>query len=241
MMKDYKKAVEKKIQAFFSMFGLYVSRSAGGVHDRRWLRHMGIRTVIDIGASKGRFSYEFHRIFPHAQIYAFEPLPDCFALMQERMKDVPRFHAFNIALGDTPGTVTMQRSSYSGSSSLRQMADLHKNLFPITAGQKPLVVAVDTLDHALSGYDLEEDIMVKMDVQGFEDKVLAGAVQTLQRVKLIIIEMSFKELYIGQPLFGDIYRLLTEQGFAYQGAWDPDFRSPQDGSSLQQDAVFIRA
>lgn len=236
----YKKPVENAIQAFFALFGVRLFRLAGSVRDRRWLRRMDIRTVIDIGASNGKSAEEYRRLFPDAEIFSFEPLPECFALLKDRMKDASRFHAFNIALSDAPGMITMQRSSYAGSSSIRKMADLHKDLFPFSAGQEPLSVATNTLDQVLANNRLGGDIMMKIDVQGFEDKVLAGATQTLQKTKVIIIETSFKELYTGQPLFADIYGRLTGQGFAYMGAWDPDFRSPEDGASLQQDAIFMR-
>jgi hypothetical protein len=63
------------------------------------------------------------------------------------MAGVPGFHAFNIALGETPGSVTMHRSSYSGSSSLREMGDLHKSLFPVTAGQREVVVVCSLITH----------------------------------------------------------------------------------------------
>ncbi|MBP6885643.1 MAG: FkbM family methyltransferase [Candidatus Pacebacteria bacterium] len=204
------------------------------------MRDLNIRTVIDIGASKGGFSAELHGVLPEAQIYAFEPLSDCFAQIQERMKGVSKFRAFNLALGDTPGKVVMHRSSYSGCSSLREMASLHKDTFPVTAGQETISVAVSTLDEALSDYSLEENIMVKIDVQGFEDKVIAGGLEMLKRSRVILIETSFKELYVGQPLFDGVYHLLRSLGFQYRGAWAPELKSPLDGSPLQQDSIFIR-
>ena len=239
-MMNYRRAIEKAIQRAFNVFGLRISIVSRHVLDRRWLEGVNIRTVIDIGASKGRAAEEFHMLFPEAYIYSFEPLPDCFAMTQERMKQVRRFKAFNIALGDSLGEVVMHRSSYSLSSSLRPMANLHKELFPVTAGQKPLIVTVDTLDHALSGYNLEENIFVKIDVQGFEDKVIAGGSNILRRASVILIETSFQELYSGQPLFDDVYRLLRELGFEYHGSWAPELKSPVDGQLLQQDSVFIR-
>lgn len=206
----------------------------------KWLQDLDIRTIIDIGASKGSFSAEFHGIFPKAQIFAFEPLPDCFALVQKRMAGVPRFQAFNMALGDAEGSVTMHRSSYSGSSSLREMGDLHKDLFPVTAGQREVAVVVDTLDHALSGYHLQEPILVKIDVQGFEDKVIAGGAGVLGRAKVVLVETSFYELYTGQPLFDGVYCALRALGFEYHGSWAPELKSPIDGRLLQQDSVFVR-
>jgi FkbM family methyltransferase len=239
-----RKAVEKFIQNCFRFFGLRISRidkrQVSDADKLKWLRDFQIKTIIDIGASKGSFSAEFHGIFPDAHIYAFEPLLDCFALVQKRMLGVERFHAFNIALGDSSGSSMMHRSSYSGSSSLREMGSLHKNLFPVTAGQREVGVVVDTLDHALHGHSLQEPILVKIDVQGFEDKVIAGGVGILSRTSIVLVETSFYELYKGQPMFDGVYALLKNLGFEYHGSWAPELKSPIDGRLLQQDSVFVR-
>lgn len=240
-MKSRLKSLAKKVFGYFGLrLTLIDRRQVSDANRLKWLRDFQIKTIIDIGASKGSFSAEFLGIFPKAQIFAFEPLPDCFALVQKRMAGVPRFRAFNIALGDQAGSVTMHRSSYSGSSSLREMGELHKNLFPVTAGQREVAVAVDTLDHALSGFNLQEPILVKIDVQGFEDKVIAGGLGILGRAQVVLVETSFYELYKGQPLFDGVYEALKNLGFEYHGSWAPELKSPIDGRLLQQDSVFVR-
>ena len=236
--------IKKVLQNIFNFFGFRVSlidrRQVPDVNRLKWLKDLNIQTVIDIGANKGNSVREFRDLFPSAMLYAFEPLPDCFSIMQAKVKGYNNIHLFNIALSDQKGSMDIHRSSYSGSSSLLKMADLHKKLFPVTAGERLISVVTDTLDTILRLETLTTPVLMKIDVQGFEDKVLAGGTAILQQVKIIIIDTSFKELYISQPLFGDIYALLTKQGFVYRGAWDPDFKSPEDGASVQQDAVFIR-
>ena len=239
-----KRSIKKIIQRIFNFFGLKISlidhRQVSETNRRKWLKDLHIRTVIDVGANKGNAALEFVDIFPNAKIYAFEPLPDCFAKMQAKLESLKNIKLFNIALSDQGGSINMNRSSYPASSSLLKMADLHKRLFPITAGERSVTVQTDNLDNIMSQEIFEGPALMKIDVQGFEHKVLAGAKKALEKVNVIIIETSFVELYIGQPLFGDIYKILTEQGFEYKGNWDPDFRSPEDGASIQQDAVFIR-
>ena len=53
---------------------------------RKWLQAANIRTVVDVGANAGQFSSAIRCFVPEAQIYAFEPLPDCyeFALSSAR-------------------------------------------------------------------------------------------------------------------------------------------------------------
>ena len=80
---------------------------------------------------------------------------------------------------------------------------------------------------------------MKIDAQGYEDKVLAGAPQTLTRAKAAIIEVSFRELYEGQPLFDSIYRTMHDAGFSYRGNLY-QLVHPNDRSVLQADALFVK-
>ena len=83
-------------------------------------------------------------------------------------------------------------------------------------------------------------ILLKIDVQGYEDQVILGATRIMQQVDSIMIEMSFQPLYQGQPLFDEIYQLLISKGFTFAGNMDGLF-SPLDGSILQSDGIFIRS
>jgi len=235
------KKVAKNILALLGLKVTFIDkRQVSEANRLKWLRDLNIRTVIDIGANKGNATLGFKELFPEAEIYAFEPLPECFAIAQAKLRKFSDVHLFNIALSDQKGSTNIHRSSYSGASSLLPMAQIHKDLFPVTAGERLVPISTDTLDNVLDSETFKSPILMKLDVQGFEDKVIAGGESVLRQVKIIIVETSFKELYVGQPLFGDIYKLLTDRGFSYIGAWDPDFRSPEDGASVQQDAVFIR-
>lgn len=237
-----KKIAKKLLKGIINSIGFNITRARGNldVNKFKWLQELNIRTVIDVGGSKGNASLHFHSLFPKAKIYAFEPLRDCFQIMNDKMKHISNFKSFNIALSDTKGQDIIHRSSYSGCSSLRKMEDIHKNAFPITAGERDEVIQTDTMDNALEQYPLEDNILVKIDVQGLEDKVIAGGIKTLQQAKVAIIETSFVELYKGQSLFNEICGLLSNLGFRYSGAWDPDLKNPLDGASLQQDSIFIK-
>ena len=200
---------------------------------------MNINTIIDIGTNIGQSALEFHRIFPNAKIYSFELLHDCFIRMNANLRNVPSFQSFNLALGDKKGKLNMHRSEYSPSSSLCKMGELHKEVFPYSSGETLDAIDVDTLDNVAQGLALEDNVLLKIDVQGYEDKVLMGSINILSRIKVIIIETSFHKLYEGPALFSDIYKLLYKQGFVYSGSWGGDSKSRLDGVHLQQDSIFI--
>lgn len=198
-----------------------------------------IGTVLDIGANTGEFSKEVFAHLPHASVFAFEPLADCFAKMQSALRGNPRFVGFNVALGEASGETQIRRSSFHPSSSLLPMAALHKDLFPKTARETLETIRIARLDDYLPQMQLEGNVMIKMDVQGFEDKVIAGGTEVFKKTSLVLVETSFKELYEGQPLFGDIHDRLRNLGFSYRGA-AAEHRNKKDKTLLYQDSLFVR-
>jgi FkbM family methyltransferase len=203
------------------------------------LKHHDIKTILDIGANDGHWSQEMRTLFPTAHIYAFEPLKDCFERITNQFSSDPHYKAFNIALGNTDGTTEIERSSFHPSSSLLRMAQLHKDLYPKSAEIVRENIEVRRLDSMASELSLTPDVLIKMDVQGFEDKVISGGRTVLAKVKVIIIETSFVTLYENQPLFGDIHNTLNQLGFTYRGNCGEHY-SRLTGERIYEDSVFIQ-
>lgn len=203
------------------------------------IRPLGINTVIDIGANIGLFAKHMRTEFPTAMIYAFEPLGDCFAQMTQSFIGDPHFKGFKLALGETKGQSVIERSSFHPSSSLRHMSDLHKTLYPKSKDARPETIEIDRLDDVLANVSFTEKILVKIDVQGYEDKVLAGGANVMKRASVAIIESSFVPLYEGQPLFNDICQRMNELGFSYYGDMGRH-HSRITGKLLYEDALFLK-
>jgi hypothetical protein len=120
------------------------------------------------------------------------------------------------------------------------MTDLHREAFPFTAGEgQPERIEVRRLDDVAAELDMHDDILTKIDVQGFEGHVIRGGTETLRRSRAIIVETGFAQLYEGQPGCDEIYRAVCGLGFRYAGNWEqlPD---PKTGRILQADAIFVR-
>ena len=204
-----------------------------------WLSRLNINTIVDIGAHAGEFAMRAYQILPKASMISFEPLEDAFRQLNFNMRTVPNFKAFNCALGDRNSTMEIHRNEFTASSSLLKMVDLHREAFPFTMNETIETVEVKRLDDVLRGSYLEDYILIKMDVQGYEDRVILGGENVISRAKLLVVETSFQTLYERQPLFDEIYSMLRQRGFAYIGNWD-QLLSPADGSVLQADAMFVR-
>lgn len=212
----------------------------GLYHDlnRPWLVGLGLKTVLDIGANVGRFAITARKLFPHAHIYAFEPLPDCLAQAEGLMRGDPRFTPLNIALGLERGEATFHRNAASPSSSFLKVTRTHTSAFPGTEETSEVRVAVDSLDHVATTLNLETPMLVKIDVQGFEEQVLRGGEATIRRGSVLLVETSFETLYEGQALFDGIHTLLKGWGFEFKGNMD-QAHAPDNGRILQADSLFV--
>jgi FkbM family methyltransferase len=205
------------------------------------LKRCAIDTVIDVGANTGQFATEIHGLLPAAKhIYSFEPLHDVYLEMEKRCSGIPGFKGFNIGLGEKNGTISIKRSKYSPSSSFLPMGSLHKKRYPKTAETFDEQVEMKRLDDVAPGLDLSGNVLLKMDVQGFEGAVIKGGPATVSKAKVLLLETSFVELYEGQPLFDDIYRLLRPLGFKYIGRFAQHWDNKAD-EVMYEDSVFVKA
>lgn len=204
-----------------------------------WLKMFDIRTFIDIGANVGEYIHFAATVFPNARIYAFEPLKDCFACIHSMESTIPKLQAFNLAMGKEEGRTTIYRSSYAPSSSLLKMGELHKKAFPYTGATSKEEIEISSLDLFFRDDNLENDIFIKIDTQGYEDRVIDGGMNILKKTRVLQIETSFEQLYVGQVLFHDVYVRLHEIGFMFCGVRNQVY-DPRDGRILQAHAYFIR-
>jgi FkbM family methyltransferase len=209
------------------------------------LRSLAIRTIIDVGAHEGQFSKWAARLFPDARLYSFEPLPAPYGKLSAwaRAQSPPgRVTAFNVALGDIEANAEMQlHVDYTYSSSLLPATGLTGLLFPETRRRATIRVREETLDGVVKREHLTlvPDVLVKLDVQGFEDRVIAGGRDVLNNARACIIEVDIDDLYAGQARFPDLVLALDALGLRYSGNLDQ--YCAQDGHVIYVDAVFLRA
>ncbi|HTX79638.1 MAG TPA: FkbM family methyltransferase [Longilinea sp.] len=205
---------------------------------RAWFQSVGFNTVIDVGAFIGSFAYAMRHMLPEAQIYSFDPLPENITAMEKNMEGLGSFTAFKTALGDQRGEMDFYVSDFTPSSSALAMGDLHKQAFPYAAEAHRIKVPVSRLDDFIPRMKLKPPVLLKLDVQGFEQVVLEGASELLKRVDYLISEVSYQALYENQVLFDGLYDFLKMRGFRFAGNFD-SLLSPENGVILQSDALFM--
>ncbi len=224
----------KIVQDFLHSLGLIIKRVRP--ENNNWLKGRMIETVLDIGANTGQFALKINQILPQARIYSFEPIRKCYQELLVNTSAIP-VKSFNLALGEREETVEINISKHSPSSSLLEMAQLHQDVFAGTNYVEQELIQVKKLDDIAPELGELGKFLVKIDVQGFEDRVIKGGLKTLKKADLIIIETSFQELYKGQVLFHGIYELLSELGFVFMGNYSQSYSS-KDGSILYAESLF---
>jgi len=200
------------------------------------LSKYNIDTVIDIWANIGQFLWEYHKILPNAHFHSFEPLPSAFAKLKKNYGDTKNISVYNVWLGRNKSTITMNECDYDPSSSMLEMSEIHKKAYPHTQGLKKTEVKVETLD---SFWIKSNNMLIKIDTQWYEDQIISWGMDTIKKAKICILETSFYPLYIGQPLFSDIYDTMIGLWFVYYWGLE-QWLDPKDGKLLFQDSVFIK-
>ena len=203
------------------------------------LRHYDIDTIFDIGANTGQYA-TLNRIMGYkGKIISFEPLNDAFQKLKMHSRKDKNWLVNNYALGDKEdkGTINIAKNSYS--SSVLDIGDLHLDSAPNSKyiGQQEIhIKRIDAVFHLFS--DIDNNIMVKIDTQGFEKNVLDGAVGILDKIKIIQLEMSIFELYEGEILYQEMISLLDAKGFKLISL-ENGFSNPNTGELLQVDGIFL--
>lgn len=206
------------------------------------LRRFPINTIVDVGANRGQFAEEALAFFPRAHVISFEPQPWAFqSLQQLAARGRGRITPVNLALGDTEGTAHMQvHLDWDYSSSLLATTELAHELYPYQQEQRTMDVRLTTLDSFFetSTLPLETDILVKIDAQGYDDRVIRGGQSVFERARACIVEVNLDVLYREQGSFKEIFALLDPLGYSYVGNLDQTYAA--DGHVVFIDAVFVR-
>ena len=196
-----------------------------------------ISHVIDVGANVGQFGIDIRRHGFKGQIVSFEPVSETFTQLTETIKKYQPWKAIQFGLGANESEKTIKVSGNSGlSSSLLEMGSVHLSNFPKAATVATEKVTISTVDRQLDLLGIDpRDIMLKLDVQGYEAEVLKGAAQSLAQFPLCYLEVSLVPLYEGESTFLPILNTLSEAGHEVIDV----FRGikAKDGQLLQMDIL----
>lgn len=230
------------IKKAFNLIGLDLVKVAKNPeHSFLGLKKLPIKTVIDVGANSGQFARRIASIFSEANIYSFEPIPEAYKELDEWAKTKKaRVIAYNLAVGDYDGTLEIFSNEHRSASSFLKTTKICEDIWPSTKKQTLIPVKLTTLDQWLKSLPVppDKDILIKMDVQGYEDRVINGGLETFKMAKICILEVCLDQLYEGQATFKQLSLLLYGLGYHYAGNLLQSYAN--DGHIIFIDAVFVK-
>lgn len=185
--------------------------------------------VLDIGANVGDWTLAMSlRVGSHGKVLAFEPVPYLAETVRKTAR-INRQHwveVLAVALSATDGTAefSIERGNSGGSRLGRKEGDFTQTVVK--------TARLDTLIASRS--DLARIDFVKIDVEGAEADVLAGAQQTLERFRpAILLECGFESREQRESIHAILTRLRYDiigadvTGGLIELTW-PDYRNNED-------------
>jgi FkbM family methyltransferase len=205
------------------------------------LERFQISCVLDVGANVGQYGAMLREQGFRGGIVSFEPLADAHATLTRRAACDARWQvAPRTAIGDRDGEVELQVSAESDMSSILPQSELLRQVSPSSTVLRREPVPLARLESAAQPYLTAGDrIFLKIDTQGFEPQVLAGAGGLMARLCGLQLEMSLVPCYEGETGFRAMLDTLAAAGFEPY-LFIPGYFERKLGRQLQLDGVFMR-
>jgi len=173
----------------------------------RKLAKLNPKVVFDVGANVGIWTQELKKYSPDSIVYLFEPIPDTFTRLVQNIAVLSDVLPTQIALSDKSGEIEM---NYYPSQSY------FSSIYPTSLGKDGIKLTVKTIagDEFCNQNNIGQIDILKIDVEGAEQKVLEGFKGFLkgQRIKIIQFEYGPQSLD-SKFLLKDFYQVLGEFGY----------------------------
>lgn len=193
--------------------GLHVYRtSPHGYDDLADIGRTGapVATVFDVGANVGQSALRFARAFPRARIHCFEPVATAFEALRGNVAHLPQVVCHRVALGPSCGQARIW------------LDDNNQKCSMVVHTDRTQEVEVETVDAAAARLKVDRIDLLKIDVEGYEMQVLAGATGALAggRIGFVLAEVSFHPDDARHTLFDSVRGFLMPYGFRLLGIYD---------------------
>jgi FkbM family methyltransferase len=196
------------------------------------LKSMGFTpaTLVDVGVAYG--TPGFYGIFDNVRYLLVDPLQEYIPVM-EKICSEQKGQWVLAAAGPEEGKIIMNvHTDLSGSSAYSESEGAHVD-------GEPRIVPMHRLDILLREGGFEGPMLVKLDVQGAELDVLAGAMEALPEMEVIIMEVSMFSFYKDTPQFAQVVAYMLELGYVAYDIFGGNNRLLDDALG-QVDICFVK-
>lgn len=237
--------MKAKIKDILNRIGVEITRypSIGQRSLLKILVSNNFNIVLDVGANTGSYAREIRTLGYKGKIVSFEPQKGPFnALMKYAQKSKYEHLCLPYALGEKNEFSFINISNNSVSSSILNSTEDLLLSAPEARFVGQEQIRVFKLDTLFNDYvDADNDIVfLKLDVQGYEQNVLAGSKSSIQHIKGLQMEVPLVELYTGERLLEDTIRDMHRLNFQLHLIL-PGFTDMNTGRLLEVDCVFLQS
>jgi FkbM family methyltransferase len=214
-----------------------------GAHLITIFRHAKIDCVLDVGAHEGQYGRLLRACGYDGQIVSFEPVTANARTLRKHARLDENWTLMQYALGETEDEAPIYVSRRSDLASFRPLSSYAKGLWPDgTVIDDVERVVRRRLDNVLAD-DLrswsDRRLFLKIDTQGCERDVIAGAGAYLTQFRGIQVEASVKPIYEEVTSYLEMLSLLEAHGFELTGIF-PVTRD-EDLRIVELDCVMLRS
>ena len=184
------------------------------------------RSIIDVGVADG--TYEIYLAWPEARLHLVEAMTE----FETRIREIVRSHPGG-------GTCTIAAAGMTdGSVSMGYSDDLHisSSVFKMPRTRDVPSVRLDSL---VERHQIEGPVLLKVDVQGAEREVLAGAPDLLGLCDVVLLETQLIDFASNGHCVAEVIAFMDQAGFAPYDFYDGIAR-PADGALGQIDVAFVK-
>ena len=210
------------------------------IHRRGLIKTLEIDCVWDFGASDGKYGRELRADGYSGLMISCEPLHESYRKLKQSSASDQSWKLFQGAVGSETKELDLVLSGNLDSSSLLDMKKRHIDAYPSSAAKGKQTAKVATWESLIQEYKVNSGRwLAKVDVQGYEREVFKGAGSAMESLQIIEIELSFFELYQGQPLFQEMHQYFEANGFFLY--WmEPGFIDHSKHEILQVECLYLR-
>lgn len=170
--------------------------------------------VFDVGAHQGEWTRLALASNPAWNVHCFEPNPPTFAVLSRALEaHAGRVRLHPLALSDEPGATPLYNfAGLPGMSTLHQRTSLRSK--PGFAAAQGAPVRLETLDRFCAHHGISHLSLLKIDAEGHEPKILAGARAQLAQGSIEAVQFEYGGCWIDARVFLiDVWHFLAECGY----------------------------
>jgi FkbM family methyltransferase len=205
---------------------------------------LGINVVLDVGAYHGTFARWLRTLHYKGEIISFEPAAATYARLVENMKGDLGWRGEQAALSDVDGTADLHIARSSDFNSFHEFSAYGRSSRygipgePI-ATERVRTRRLDDVIEAIVTRTPDARILLKLDTQGHDLRIVEATSRGLESVRAIQTELSSKHLYCGVPSLSEALARYECLGYVPTGFF-PVSRELDSLAVIEWDCVLQR-